>query len=84
MGIAILRFYAWKMSFICQKQVLTLFLQGQIHQERLHLLIIIDNGICISNKGMFAHLVENNLYIMDIAGLSSFVFPSTNKKTLEI
>ena len=32
---------------------------------------------------MFARLVENNLYIMDIAGLSGFVFPSINEKTLK-
>ncbi len=57
--------------------------QGQIHQERLHQLSIVDDGICVGNKGMFARLIENNLYIMDIAGPSDFAFPSINKDTLK-
>ena len=57
--------------------------QGQIHRERLHQLSIIDDGICIGNKGMFARLIENNLYIMDIAGPSGFAFPSINEDTLK-
>lgn len=32
---------------------------------------------------MFARFVENNLYIMDIAGPSGFAFPSINEETLE-
>ncbi len=28
--------------------------QRQIHRERLHQLSIVDNGICVGNKGMFA------------------------------
>ena len=32
---------------------------------------------------MFVCLVENNLYIMDIASLSGFAFSSINEKTLE-
>ncbi len=76
---------------MCLKDVLympeadvNLSLQEQIHRERLHPLSIIDNEISIDNKGMFACLVENNLYILDIAGLSGFAFPSINKETLGI
>ena len=76
-------------EILCSKDVLyipeadvNLSSQGQIHRERLHPLSIIDNGICIGNKGMFARLVENNLYILDIAGPSGFAFPSINKETL--
>ena len=57
--------------------------QEQIYRERFHQLSIIDDGICIGNKGMFARLIENNLYIMDIAGPSGFAFPSINKDTLK-
>ena len=57
--------------------------QEQIYRERFHQLSIIDDGICIGNKGMFARLIENNLYIMDIAGPSGFAFPSINEDTLK-
>ncbi len=63
--------------------VVNLISQGQIHLEGLHRLSIIDNEICIGNKGMFAQLIENNHYIMDIAGPSGFAFPSINEDTLE-
>ena len=65
------------------KAGVNLILQGQIHRERLHQLRIIDNGICIGDKGMFARLIENNLYIRDIAGPSGFAFPSINEDTLK-
>lgn len=77
-------------EILCLKDVLympeagvNLILEGQIHREHLYPLKIIDNGICIGNKDMFARLVENNLYIMDIAGPSGFAFPSINEETLE-
>ncbi len=57
--------------------------QEQIHRESLHQLSIVDDGICVGNKGMFARLIENNLYIMDIAGPSDFAFPSINEDTLK-
>ncbi len=57
--------------------------QRQIHRERLHQLSIIDDGICIGSKGIFARLIENNLYIMDVAGPSGFAFPSINEDTLK-
>ncbi len=62
---------------------MNLISQGQIHRERLHQLSIVDDGICVGNKGMFARLIENNLYIMDIAGPSDFAFPSINEDTLK-
>lgn len=57
--------------------------QDQIHRERLLPLTIIDDGICIVNKGMFARLIGNNLYIVDIAGPSGFAFLSINEETLK-
>ncbi len=68
--------------FYIPKADVNLSSQRKIHRERIHLLSIIDNEICIGNKGMFACLVENNLYILDIAGPSGFVFLSINKETL--
>ena len=62
---------------------MNLISQGQIHWECLHQLSIINDGICIGNKGMFARLIENNLYIMDIAGPFSFAFPFINEDTLK-
>ena len=58
-----------------------LILQGQIPQKRLHPLSIIDNMIYIRNKSMFARLIENNLYIIDIVGSSRFAFSSINNET---
>ena len=57
--------------------------QRQIHRERFHQLSIVNDRIFIGNKDMFAQLIENNLYIMDVAGPSSFAFPSLNKNTLK-
>lgn len=75
---------------LCLKNVLyiskagiNLISQGQIYQEHLYLLSIINNRICIGNKSIFVHLVKNNFYIIDIASLSDFTFSFINKKTLK-
>lgn len=57
--------------------------QRQIYQDCLHQLSIVNDRIFIGNKDIFAQLIENNLYIMDVAGRSSFAFPSINKNTLK-
>ncbi len=62
---------------------MNLISKGQIHRERLHQLSIVDDGICVGNKGMFARLIENNLYIMDITGPSDFAFPTIDDDTLK-
>ena len=58
--------------------------QGQIYQKRLYLLSIIDDGICIDKRGMFAYLIENNLYRIDIIAFTEFAFSSINNETLKV
>lgn len=57
--------------------------QEQIYHKRLHQLSISYDEICIDSKGIFTQLIKNNLYIMDIAGLFVFDFPSINKDTIK-
>lgn len=76
-------------EMFCLKNILympeigvNLISQRQIYWERFHLFNIIDDGICIDNKNMFAHLIEKNLYIMDVVGSSRFTFSSINDEIL--
>lgn len=77
-------------EILCLKNVfyipetgVNLISQGQIYWKCLHPLSIIDNGICINKKSMFARLIKNNLYIMDIASPSGFTFPFINDEILK-
>lgn len=65
------------------KAGVNLISQEKIYRERLYQLSIVDDGICIGNKDMFARLIENNFYIMDVAGPFGFAFLSINKDILK-
>ena len=57
--------------------------QGEIYREGLHGLEIIHQGIRISDN-MFARLLDNNLYLMDIFSLGQLALAAINKDTLKI
>ena len=57
--------------------------QGQIHREGLQMLEITSQGIRIGDN-MFARLVDNNLYLMDILSPGQLALAAINKDTLKI
>ena len=57
--------------------------QKQIYREGLHRLKIISQRIQI-NDNMFARLVDNNLYLMDILSPGQLALADINKDTLQI
>ncbi len=57
--------------------------QGQIHREGLQRLEITSQGIWIGDN-MFARLLDNNLYMMDILSLGKLALAAINKDTLKI
>ncbi len=57
--------------------------QGEIYRESLHRLEIIHQGIRMSDN-MFARLLDNNLYLMDIFSLGQLALAAINKDSLKI
>lgn len=57
--------------------------QGQIHREGLHRLEITSQGIRIGDN-MFARLVDNNLYLIDILPPGQLALAAINKDSLKI
>ena len=57
--------------------------QGYIHPEGLQRLEIISQGILIGDN-MFAWLVDNNFYLMDILSPGKLTLASINKDILKI
>ena len=57
--------------------------QGQIHREGLHWLEITSQGIRICDN-MFAWLVDNNFYLINILSPGQLVLALINEDTLKI